>query len=344
MNRKFWMITVSGLALSVAFWMFRPATTIAAGAITATDSKPASKWIAAAGRVEPSSEEIRIGSELDGRLKRVAVEEGQIVRAGQVIAELENGDFVARVEIAKAAIAEREAAIARLVNGSRKQERGESLAQVREAEAVLENARLERDRRQGLLDRGAISRTEFDTADREYRVAQARLDATRERQSLVADQTRPEDLDRARAELASAKARLHEAEALLSKTIIRSPIDGVVLRKKLKAGESVSSKGDPPILTVGNLARLRIRVDVDEHDVARLRLGQTAWVTAPAYGDQRFTGKVVEIGQSLGRKNIRTDEPTERVDVKILETLVELDPGQRLPVGLRVDSFIQVSN
>jgi HlyD family secretion protein len=66
-----------------------------------------------------------------------------------------------------------------------------------------------------------------------------------------------------------------------------------------------------------------------------------AYVKAEAYGDRRFTGKVVRIGEALGRKNVRTDEPTERVDTKILETLIELDPGQTLPIGLRVDAFLK---
>jgi HlyD family secretion protein len=171
-------------------------------------------------------------------------------------------------------------------------------------------------------------------------VALARLDAVKERHAAVEDETRPEDLRRAEADIASARAQLQEAEAMLAKTIIRSPVDGVVLRKLLKTGESVSSKGGA-IVTLGDTSALRVRVDVDESDVARIREGQVAWVTAPAYRDRKFTGKVVEIGQILGRKNVRTDEPTERIDTKILETLVQLDPGQMLPVGLRVDAYIE---
>jgi hypothetical protein len=81
-------------------------------------------------------------------------------------------------------------------------------------------------------------------------------------------------------------------------------------------------------------------VDVDETDVARLRVGQEAYVTADAFGERRFTGRVVRVGQVLGRKTVRTDEPTERVDTKILETLVELNDGADLPLGLRVQAFI----
>jgi len=94
---------------------------------------------------------------------------------------------------------------------------------------------------------------------------------------------------------------------------------------------------------------VRVRVDVDETDVARLRLGQSAYVTADAFAGQRFPGRVVRIGQLLGKKTVRTDEPSERVDTKVLETLIELDDrppasggaGARdLPLGLRVQAFI----
>jgi ABC exporter DevB family membrane fusion protein len=297
-------------------------------------------FVAAAGRVEPQSEEIKIGSQLDGKLAEVPVEEGQSVLRGQVVAVLVNDDYRAHLALAEATVAEKEAALDRLNNGSRREERQASAAEVREAEAVLENARAERERRSKLWEAKVIARAEFETADREMKVAEARLAQARERNALVDNQTRAEDRNRAIAELAEARAQVAEASALLDKTVIRSPIDGTVLRKKLHAGESVSSKGDTPVVTVGDCSRLRVRADVDETDVARIRAGQPAWVTAQAFGDRKFTGHVIRVGQILGRKNVRTDEPTERVDTKILETLIELDSGQLLPSGLRVDTFI----
>jgi hypothetical protein len=89
---------------------------------------------------------------------------------------------------------------------------------------------------------------------------------------------------------------------------------------------------------------LRVRVDVDETDVGKIRLGQRAYVTADAYSNQKFWGQVVRIGQMLGKKNIWRDDPAERVDTKILETLVELDSNQTLPLGLRVEAFILMKN
>jgi multidrug resistance efflux pump len=167
------------------------------------------------------------------------------------------------------------------------------------------------------------------------------VDALCERLRAVRTQTRVEDLKRAEAEVAYAEAGVQEAEALLAKTYVRSPIDGRVLRRYRKSGESVSGKGDTPIVSLGDVSRLRVRVDVDETDVARVHVGQAAWMRADAFGERRFTGRVVRVGQALGRKNLRTEEPTERVDTKILETLVELDAGQTLPVGLRVDAFLE---
>jgi HlyD family secretion protein len=297
--------------------------------------------VVAPGRVEPVSEEIAIGTELDGKLSSVPVEEGQTVRRGQVIATLVNGDFTARVQLAEAQVAERKAELERLRNGARTQERQEANAVAGEARAVLEQARSERDRRKYLLDRGAISRSEYELAEREFNVAKARVDATAERASLVSADTRMEEIHRAEAEVAAAEARWAEARAALAKTVILSPIHGVVLRKHKRAGESVSTQMSGSILVLGDISRLRVRVDVDETDVARIGLGQKVTLKAPAYGERTFHGTVIRIGSILGRKNMRTDEPTERVDTKVLETLVELDPGTPLPVGLRVDAYIE---
>ena len=71
-----------------------------------------------------------------------------------------------------------------------------------------------------------------------------------------------------------------------------------------------------------------------------MRSRSLAYVTAEAFGSRRFPGRVVRVGQVLGRKHFRTDEPTERVDTKILETLIQLDDGRELPIGLRVQAFV----
>ncbi len=268
------------------------------------------------------------------------VEEGDRVQREQIVAVLENDDYRARLASAQAELELKEAELRRIRNGARPQERQQALAETREAEAVLENSRSLWSRRQALFQGGVVSRVDFEQTEREYNVAEARHQAALQRFALVNDPAREEDVDRAEADVRLARARVDEAQARLDKTSIRSPIDGVILRKYSKSGESVKDTGEPPIVTLGNVASWRVRADVDETDIARLRIGQRAYVTADAFGEQKFWGRIVRVGQILGKKNVRTEEPTERVDTKILETLIEMDEAPALRAGLRVTTFI----
>jgi len=300
--------------------------------------------IVAAGRVEAVSEEIRVSSEISGRLKSVRVEEGDRVQGGQVLAEIENDDYRARVAGGEAELAQREAELRRTVNGARGQERREAEASLQAAKAVLNNAKSEAERRRGLAERNVISRDEADRYERGFQVARAQYEQAAQHFALIDAEAREEDRAKAEAEVALARARLAESRAYLEKSYIRAPISGVILRKLRHNGESVSTQFDSPVITMADDSTLRVRLDVDESDVSKLNVGQQAYVTAEAYGTRKFRGHVIRVGRILGKKNVRTDEPSEHVDTKILETLVELDPGQPLPLGLRVDSFVEIGN
>lgn len=336
----------------------------------AGDAKPA--VVSAPGIVETGSEEIEVGAEVPGKLKAVEVEEGDRVVRGQVVAVIENGDIAASVAIARAKVASLRAARAsaaarveqarterrRVENGSREEERREAMAAYEQTLPNVENSKREYERRKRLFDNGDISREEFERYRTAYQNAVKQADAVRERYNVVNAPARKDDLARTDAairvaeaqvaeldaQIVEAGAAVGEAEARLAKTIVKSPINGVVLRKRLKAGESFSPEQPNGIVTIGDTSRLNVRVDLDETEVARIREGMAAYVTADAYGEKRFVARVARIGQILGRKNFRTERPTERVDTKILEVLLELDRDQKLPVGLRVDAFIAVSD
>jgi HlyD family secretion protein len=352
MSTKFSMgVLKSRTTLLVGFGAFLLTATVvlatrraheSVAALTAASANHAPLPIAGPGRVEPSSEDIKIGSELSGRLKIVNVEEGDAIHHGEVLAELENADYRAQVESARANVVAKEATLRKVINGARHQERAEAWSSVNEAKAVMENSQAELHRRQELFAAGVVSREELDRFAREADVAKAKYEAAVQQHALVDDHAREEDQAFAEADVKLARAQFEEAEARYEKTFVRSPIDGTVLRKHHRSGESVSNSSTvpDPILTIGDRKILRVRVDVDETDVGKVSVGQRAYVTADAYGKQKFWGHIVRVGQQLGPKNVRTDEPTEKVDTKILETLVELDPGSALPDGLRVDAFI----
>ena len=300
-------------------------------------------WVAGPGLVEPLSESVKVGAELTGKLQSVLVDEGDTVKKGEVLAVLVNDDYRAVVVAARANLADRQASLEKVIHGARQQERAEALAAAAEAEANMKNTQADMQRRERLYSKGVVSREKTENFENQYYVAKARYDAALEHYKLIDAEARAEDVSMAQAQVQLAQAQLAEDEARYEKTFIRSPLNGVILRRHHRAGETVvnSSSNPDPVFTLGDCKVLRVRMDVDEADVAGLRLGERAYVTARAFGDRKFWGKVVQIGEQLGKKNVQTDEPAEHVDKKILETLIQLDDIQSLPVGLRVDGYIE---
>lgn len=300
--------------------------------------------IVALGRVEPVSEEILIAAAMTGRLAEVRPDEGDAVERGQVVATLENADHLARVEAAAASVAIAEAALERVINGARPSEREAAAAAVREAEAVLARAEKEAARQQGLAERRLGSGQDLDNARSLLDISRAQLARARAQKDVIDAPARADEKAKAQAELALAKAQLALAQAVYEKSLIRSPIDGVVLRRLRRAGEQVTELGDTPILAVGDIAHLRVRAEVDEADIGLVQLGQDAYIRADAYGERRIPGKVERIGNTMGRKRITSDDPSERKDNRVLEVLIALEPGISLPVGLRVDVYISIKS
>lgn len=298
--------------------------------------------IAALGRVEPISEEIRIAAAMTGRLADVLLDEGQSVQRGQVVATLENADHLARVQAAEASVGIARAALERVINGARPSEREEAAAAVSETQAVLARAERELARQQRLAGKHLGSGQDLDNARSALDVARAQLARLRAHLAVVDSPARADEQAKAEAELAQAQAQLALARAVYKKSFVRSPIDGVVLRRFRRAGEQVTEMGDTPIIAVGDITHLRVRAEVDEADIALLRLGQDAYIQADAYGQRRIPGKVGRIGNLMGRKQIVSDDPAERKDSRVLEVLIDLAPGVSIPAGLRVNVTIAI--
>jgi len=296
--------------------------------------------VAAPGRIETASEEVAIGASVIGLLAEVNVKEGDQVRRGQVIAQIENEDYKATLAKTEAQLRLNEAQLLRVNNGARPQERLQALADVRQAEAVLKNAAVSLQRQQTLTAAGYTAQAALDQATRENIVARQKLEAAKHKFALIDDPARDEDVAIAQAQVDVARAARDEAQAELNKTVIRSPIDGTVLRVDRHPGELISTFLDTPILLVGDTSKLNARAEVDEADIGKLRLNMPAYVTAEAFGPQRFAGHILRIGHIVGKKNVHTDEPQERTDSKVLEVLIQLDDQSDLPPGLRVNAFM----
>lgn len=294
---------------------------------------------AAPGMVEPEGEEREISAQATGVIREMRVEENDEVTAGQVIAVLDNTEQVARLDSARAALALRQAELERLNNGARGEERREAKAALMEADASLDLARREHERRLPLTKSGVSPQAALDQATSNWNANKARRAAMAERLAMLEAPPRAEDLTAARARVRLAEADVALAEALLEKTLVRSPIAGTILRRSRVAGEAVTHVPPTPIAIVGNVRGLRVRADVDETDVGKIVSEQRVEVSADAFPNQRFGGRVFRVSSRMGAKLVQTGRPTDRVDAKALQVLIDLDPGVKLPVGLRVDAY-----
>lgn len=297
--------------------------------------------VAAGGLVEPAGEERVIIPQLSGRLSRVLIDEGDAVSAGQLIAEIENAEYRAALAAAEAQVALRRAERERLRNGARREDVDQAAAVLAAATAQQRLAAAESKRRATIAERGLISAEQREQAEAQAAATDAERRRAAAALALLQAGARREDLDAADAALAAAEAERDRAQALFEKSLIRSPIDGTVLKRDQREGETVVALAPIPLARIGDLRRLQVRADVDELDIGRVRAGQEASVYSDAFAGQRFAGRVTHVSRRMGPRNQTSGDPAEKQDAKILEVLIELDGQPPLPVGLRVDVFIR---
>ncbi len=206
-----------------------------------------------------------------------------------------------------------------------------AVAEARVRQSAAELARLAAGERSEVLDRVRADAS----------AARARVEEAKAELASLENGSRTEDLAAARAEIEAARARLAAAAADLSDAFLRSPIDGLVVYRYRHPGEEVGPEDRVPVLEIATAVPLHVRADVDEFDIGRVYEGQRIYATAPAFGYRRFQGRVVRLERILGRRNFKTELPTEKRDAKILEVVVALDAGAEgvLPLGMPVRVF-----
>lgn len=292
------------------------------------------------GVVEPAQRETRLAAQVSAIVQRVLVKEGQRVVAGEPLVQLADTVERAAQEAAEAELTAERANLARTLKGLRIEDREAVAAEAQAAKSRAELSAGVLVRTEQLAKSDAATPDELERARRQAQTDQANYKATDARLRGAEAGSRGEDVAFARAKVAAAEARAAQARATVERLVVRAPSDGEILQVKVREGELYSFQGSEPLLILGDTRKLRVRMDVDERDVARVGVGESAFVTADAYGARRFGGKVVEVGRRFGRKNVRTDDPIERNDTKILEVVIELDSNELLVPGQRVTSYV----
>jgi HlyD family secretion protein len=151
---------------------------------------------------------------------------------------------------------------------------------------------------------------------------------------------KPQDVLVQERRLEVAVARRIEAEARLERRTVRAPMAGTVLQLRFREGDFYGAE-QGALALLADTSKLIARIDVDERDVALLAIGATASVVVPSEPTRVRSGTVLRVGQRMGRKNVRTDDPVERIDTKILEVEIELAETEGLRPGLRVTGYIE---
>jgi HlyD family secretion protein len=293
--------------------------------------------LACKGKVEGRSETIEVGAAADGVIKAIYVEEGQTVRKGTRVAEIDCSDLEASLPGLFSESEGLRQARVRLLRGSRDQERQIAAEKTAAASAVLQRARLNLERMKELFEKNDVSRSAFDDARRNFQVADAEFREATRHEELVKAPPLAEDVARLDAEISAAEYRVAALRQKIAKCAVLAPIDGTILRIFLRAGESFSTVMPRPVLAVADTSTRRVRAEIDERDVLKVRRGQRVTVFSESQPEHRYSGTVERLGASLGHKRILANDPSEQSDQDVLEAMIDLErPAMDLPVGLRV--------
>lgn len=301
---------------------------------------PPGAHVAGNGVVEPRDREVKLAASVAGRVAEVLVKEGQRVVTGDALVRLDQEVEATAVSSAAADVRAARAELARLRAGARPQELDGARHEARAAAARAASSADAAARQERLAAGGHVAPEELERAKRAAEADAEAAGQARSRVALLEAGARGEEVEAAAARLAAAEARLAEAEARLAQRTVRAPVDGEVLQVLVRPGEYQQPGGAEPLLLLGDTSALRVRMDVDERDLQRVRVGAPAVLRASALGATEVPATVAEIGRRMGRKNIRTDDPIERNDTKVLEVVLDVTGAAPLVIGQRVLVFV----
>lgn len=252
------------------------------------ETREINETVSASGKIKPHVE-VKISPEVSGEVVELPIKEGDVVKKGQLLCKI-------RPDILKSGY---DRAIASY--NTQKASVGNSSQMLKQAEATYANQAGIYKRSKELYDKKVLTVSEFENAKAAYEGAKASLEAAK--QNVVGSQYG----------LAQSQASVKEAQDNLAKTTIYSPVDGVVSKLSVEKGERVLGTqqfAGTEIMTISDLSKMDVNVDVNENDINRISLGDSSKIEVDAFLGKKFTGVVTEIGSSANVVGTSADQVT----------------------------------
>ncbi|MFD1628456.1 efflux RND transporter periplasmic adaptor subunit [Pseudopedobacter beijingensis] len=266
-------------------------------AVAKVEEKEVVETVSASGKIQPEVQ-VKLSPEVSGEIVELNVKEGDIVKKGQLLCKIKPDILISGYDRSVASYNAQKASV------------GSAQQQIVQAEANFKNVESRYKRNETLFKEKVISASEFDAVKAEYLTAKANLESAK--QNLIASKF---NLDQT-------GAAVKEASDNLARTNIYAPVDGVVSKLSVEKGERVvgtAQMSGTEIMTIANLNSMEVNVDVNENDINRLSLGDTAIIEVDAFLGKKFKGVVTEIASSAKTTGESVDQVTNfTVKVKIL--------------------------
>ncbi|QEK50236.1 efflux RND transporter periplasmic adaptor subunit [Pedobacter aquae] len=303
MNKKLINILIALGVVAIALivskkmgWIGKPKTVQVA--VAKVEVKDVIETVSASGKIQPEVE-VKLSPEVSGEIVELNVKEGDIVKKGQLLCKIRPDILASGYERTVASYNAQKATVA------------SAQQQIVQAQANFKNIEARYKRNQTLYKEKVISAAEYDAVQAEYLTAKSNLETAK--QNLIG----------AKFGLEQSGAVVKEASDNLARTNIYAPVDGVVSKLSVERGERVVGTAQmtgTEIMTIANLNSMEVNVDVNENDINRLSLGDTAVIEVDAFLDKKFKGIVTEIASSANVVGETADQVTNfKVKIRILK-------------------------
>jgi HlyD family secretion protein len=285
--------------------------------------------IIASGTIE--SVDVTVSSKVNGQIKKFIVDEGDRVKAGDLLLEIDHDLLDIQLRQAEAGIDQASAQLRLLQAGARKEDIKQAEELLRQAKLNLDQAETDRDRMRSLLETSTVTEKQFEDSQTRYELMLAQYKSAKENSDKIKKLTRPEEIDQAKANLKKAIAAADQLRKNISDCRVIAPVSGIISKKYVEEGENAIV--NTSLLKISNLQTVDLMIYITETELGYVKLGQNADISVDAYKGKIYKGKVIFISPEaeFTPKNIQTqDERTKLVfgvKVEIPNPQFELKPG-----------------